>query len=254
MTKIPFRAGTAFLLGALLPWLLPLKGYAQESGALPGNTRTLESSWGENLPEAPLEVLDTILSSPDFGGDREGWGIRFKKTEEAPERKRFAFDSSSWVERIKWVFAIALRMMLIIALISLGVFSLLYLLKRKPRKKPAPGNQKSYGIALDRKTPEGLLAYSRQCYAQGRMREAWASCLGAVIAALAQKGLPIPPGATEYDCLGLVRQTLPDDTPGFAGLLRYWIPLAYGGEVPEEGPWEASLRFCESLLDRRKDA
>jgi hypothetical protein len=224
-----------------------MQGYTQE---------TADSFDGlENLSKPPLEVLDTVLADPDFGGNHEGWGIRFKDDQGSKEMPSFVFDSASWVERIKQVFAATLRIILIIAIMGIGVYSLLYLHKWKLPKKAVLENPKSYGIApVLRESPAWFLARSRKFHAQGQNREAWAACFGASIAALSQKGLPIPSGATEYDCLALVREALPDDADGFADLLRHWILLAYGGKAPQEGAFQASLEFCESLLDRKNNA
>lgn len=252
----------------LLSCLVPMKGYTQETAdSLDGflrdevlfeedksfETSGLQAGFGD-LSEPPLEILDIVLSNPDFGGNEEGWGIRFKDAQGSTE-SLFTFDSPSWVERIKQIFAATLRIILIIAIMGMGVFSLLYLHKWKPHKKSVIENPKPYGIApVLQESPAWFLARSRRFHAQGQSREAWAACLGASIAALSQKGVPLFSGATEYDCLALVREILPDNADGFADLLRQWVALAYAGKFPNEEAFQTSLEFCESLLVQRNNA
>jgi hypothetical protein len=62
------------------------------------------------------------------------------------------------------------------------------------------------------------------------------------------RGIRFPPGATEYRCLGLVRQKDRElGGPFAAGLIRPWVALAYGGSNPPEGAFEEALDWVMGL-------
>jgi hypothetical protein len=128
--------------------------------------------------------------------------------------------------------------------------------------------------------PRRLLERSRACYTRGELREAWAACLAAAIAAAGIRwGLVFPRNATEYECLALVRAwAAPAAIPrteaagaypaagngneegsrvaarAFADLVKNWIALAYGGLSPGEDALDRALAFCRSLLSGGDDA
>jgi hypothetical protein len=236
--------------------LLPLKGYAETSEPPPDG-------------ETPaLEILHEILNAPDFGGEKEGWGIRFK---EQKERREWPdFNSLPRIEKVKLAVGYILRSLVILSIAALGIFSLrrLYILGRKKgwgplasRDSPGKGSVKTRGIIPPvRQSPAFLLDRAQDLYLGGRIREAWAACLaGAIAAYTRRRGVFFPPDATEYDCLALVRASdaeaavgneVPPQTAGeggFAGLVLCWIDLAYRGIPPGMGTFEAALAFCRSL-------
>jgi hypothetical protein len=233
----------------------------------------------------PLQSLEEILESGDFGGEEEGWGIRLKQWKEPEEKKPFQFNTLSWAERIREWIARILRLVLAAAVLVLAVLSIRWL--RKTGWKTRRGKDRPYameGAAMEGDAegagPRRLLERSRACYARGELREAWAACLAAAIAAAGIRwGLVFPRNATEYECLALVRAwAAPAAIPrteetavppaagngdgessqavvrGFTDLVKNWIALAYGGLSPGEGAFELALDFCRSLLPRGDDA
>jgi hypothetical protein len=205
--------------------------------------------------EPPLEVLEAVLDSPDFGSEREVWGIRFKRPKEPPDfdifsRIRAVF---SGLEGIKRNFARILFGGLIIIIGGAGISVLIYLYAYP--KRNAPEKEPPVIRAAGRTKPEHPDSYftrSRTLYAQGRTREAWAACFAGLIAVLEQKGAGVLPGATEYDCLDAVRRKIPEEAEPFAEALNHWIQFAYSGKPPEPGAFETSLQFAETLSRRRE--
>jgi hypothetical protein len=211
---------------------------------LPGFVRA------EDAP--PVEALREILASPDFGGERDGWGIRFKeRKEEEPVLPAASFRT----ERSNETAARILRLILILAAVAVILFSLISL-RGLRREKPFRKSRQFGTAAPPEKSPEERLGQARVFFARGELREAWAACLGAFIGACARDGHVIPPEATEYECLDLVRSWTASGDPheeerifrGFSRLVSRWTALAYGGVRPPEGAFEEAIRFCSSLL------
>ncbi|MDR2028378.1 MAG: hypothetical protein LBP93_02430 [Treponema sp.] len=243
--KKPGRGGALVLILWMMA-LLPLRGYAE----------TAAPQDAQDTTEGAFETLREILQSPDFGGEKEGWGIRFKEKKDPPDFPQLT--PAPWLEKIKLAFAYTLRTLVILSIAALGVFSLhrLYSLGRErgwaPMKGRNPGENRSgqtpAGIPPARKNPASLLDLARDLHSQGRIREAWAACFaGAAAAYTRYRGLCFPPDATEYECLALVRSSGSTGAGGFAELVLCRIDLAYRGLSPEAGAFERALDFCRSL-------
>jgi hypothetical protein len=250
----------------LAPILFPLPGYADSPEAAGMSGKVLSGSFEDLFEgkggEASGEILEEILSSPDFGSEREGWGIRFKNRRESAEPQEYL--SAPWMEAVKKVFAYALRFCVILALGGAALFLILRRVKSR-RGPPLLKNGISRNVFPSLpEAPETLLSRAALFYGQGRCREAWALCLAGAVAAYGRyRGLPFPPEATEYECLALVRSAPAEISPadggpgegggpaedrGFTALVLYWVSLAYGGKAPGPGAFESSLAFCRSLL------
>jgi hypothetical protein len=254
--KVP--AGSSLLLCLVLA-LFPLKGYAEgaEAAEMSGAARfgSFEEVFDGNDGEAPEELLREILRSPDFGEKRESWGLRFKQWEYEPS---LDYPPAGRIEAIKRGFAYVLRFCVIFALGGFAVFILLR--RQKFHRKPAlPKNGTSReSLTPPQDDPRFLLARAELCQSHGRHREAWALCFGGAIAAYNRyRGIRFPPGATEYECLSLVRSAATEASPGkgdpgeaegFAALVFCRVSQAYGGTIPDPGAFKSSLAFCRSLL------
>jgi hypothetical protein len=212
-------------------------------------TLALSVSVGAGAQERPapefdagtFPVLEEILLSPDFGGEKQGWGIRFKpQGQDNPEPDLIRIP---WAAEITRAFAWGLRFLLVSGILVLGGF-LFFRFRRQswgkmPRAAPSrfslPGEEKA--------SPESLLEKARLLYGEGKIREAWAYCFSGAAAAFAQyQGLFFPPDATEYDCLALAPAA-----PGFTALVSAWVNFAYGGKIPPEEAFARALDFCRSL-------
>jgi hypothetical protein len=186
-------------------------------------------------------ILEEVLLSPDFGGEKPGWGIRFKprlRNDYEP-----ALPHISWMTGITRAFAWGLRFLLVSGILALGVF--LFLRFRKQSREKSPGLAQSFFSGGEKESPELLLEKARVFHREGKIREAWACCFSAACTAFSQyQGLCFPPDATEYDCLALAA-----GAPGFAALVTTWVGFAYGGKIPPEGAFSRALDFCCSLLN-----
>jgi hypothetical protein len=195
------------------------------------------------------------LSSRDFGGPEEGWGIRLKNQEterEAPERR-----AAPWMKTVNRIFAFILRLVLVLGICGFGVFLFRYFYKNRGKKATLPGGWLMGGHDQPRmESPEALLEKAQALYGEGQIRRAWGFCLAALIQAWSRyRALAFPPDATEYDCLALVRaeaaRTGPAGTAreaeNFASAVGRWVALAYGGRMPPAGSFEETLAFCRSL-------
>jgi hypothetical protein len=217
------------VLALILGCVLAMPGFAQTPG-----------------PSPDSRVLEEVLAAPEFGGEREGWGIRLKEWEpgDGPD-----FKMLPWAERVKELIARGLRMALAASALGLAVFSVLRL--RKLGRESRPSRRSTHNTAFPfPEDPRALLERARAAYGRGDVREAWASCLSSAIAACGERrGASFPRDATEYECLALVRAWDQDAAGGFSDLVRAWITLAYGGTPPPPGAFEESAGFCQSLLD-----
>jgi hypothetical protein len=266
--------GGIFLLLCLV--FSPLPGYAEnpESAGIHGGplTGSFGELFGGGDGEAPEELLAEILSSRDFGDEREGWGIRFKNRRESGAVSPYFLPA--WMESIKRGFAAVFRFCLILALGGGAVFLLLRLGKQGRELSSSLGGSARELFKPRREDPAVLLNRAELFRDQGRYRDAWALCLAGAIAAYERcRGISFPPGATEYECLALVRSAGagtpaagssqdegvrgegspagapdPGEADGFADLVLSWVSLAYGGKAPGPGAFERSLAFCRSLL------
>jgi hypothetical protein len=232
------------LLCLALCCLVPVAGNAQDAQdtPLPAPVAAIPS---EAL--LPLAELEEILASRDFGGKRETWGIRFKSRED--ERQAIPdWDVASWVEKIKLIAAQILRVLVIIVIVVALGFSAHYLYRRRSARITLRKNHGCGVSAREGEAPAMLLAHARAFYAEGLYRDAWAACFSATCAAWAGRGVNLPPDATEYECLALVRVSGAAETVDFTDLVRTWIAFAYGGIAPQTGAFEKASAFCESLI------
>jgi hypothetical protein len=224
--------------------------------------------------ELPLEALKQVFDSGDFGGERESWGIRLKNQKEGEEPD---FYPAPWMEAIKQIFAFALRLVLVFAIVGLGIFLIRYLLKNRRGKIPVPAGGNNAALFYPPgESPESLMEKARAWYDRGEIRRAWGFCLAAALESWSlYRGLEFPPGATEYDCLALARSSPragkgpgglgaaageadgaagenAGETAGFAALVKHWAALAYGEKQPPAGSFEAALNYCGALGSRRR--
>lgn len=206
----------------------------------------------ETIPAdaVPTDVLKQILSSPDFGGEQAGWGIRPKNPKEPQAPPEINF---KWLEKIKEFFGFVLFTILVLA----AAAGIGYIMSRLYKSKKAGGlgeKEKKWKTSfvtaqnaalLD---PEELLADALLLHKQGMIREAWAKCfLGAIAIYSGQAGLEFPVDATEYDCLSTVKKAKARGAEDFSRLVLWWTNLAYGGKMPDNGNFEKATEFCSSL-------
>ena len=202
-----------------------------------------------------LEKLDEILSSEDFGSEREGWGVRFKQSEKFSDIPDIKL--APWMEKIRQLFSFLLRFLVILAIAAFVGFALYWFLKtygKLFRRKGRFGSRRKRmgyaGPLLPSESPEVLFNRAEDLFKQGKFREAWAACLSACMGAYVRyHSLSFPGDATEYGCLDMVRRVLPDEDKGFGDLVQNWILFAYGGRPPLEGAFEKVLAYGRSIRE-----
>jgi hypothetical protein len=203
--------------------------------------------------EQAVHDLKTILASPDFGGEREGWAIRFKDRdyEELPD-----VDLGEGFEKIRSLFGFLLRLFVVLVILGFAVFVFYWLIKN--RRQILRGKlfaQRSFRLAkgrqpeLSRESTELLFSRAEDFFHNGNLREAWAACFSGCLGAYSLScSIAFPPDATEYDCLGMVRKADSAER-GFDEIVQNWILFAYGDRPPDRCAFEKALAHGRSLLE-----
>jgi hypothetical protein len=199
------------------------------------------------VPDAEsLDDLEMILASKDFGGTREGWGIRFKSRN---GKDLSDIDFSPWLENLRRIFSTMLRAFVVIVIAGFLGFALYWFIKYRRTKTPGSRGTIHANSLLSARSPESLFAKAENHFDRDELREAWAACLSGCMGAYARDhSLFFPGDATEYGCLALASQSLPEKAAGFGELVNRWILFAYGGRTPAREDFEKALVFGRSLL------
>jgi len=201
------------------------------------------------VSESALEDLEAILSSDDFGSEREGWGIRFKYSREESEIPDV--DVDSWLHEIRQVFGFILRLVVILVLIGSLAFAFYWLSKlRRKGLFPLHDMGKSYvNPLMSGESPESLFTKADDFFHKGSPREAWAAWLAGCLGAYTRDHyVSFPVDATEYGCLALACSALGGKAEGFGEFVEDWILLAYGGRPPAEDAFKRALSYGRSLF------
>jgi hypothetical protein len=242
------------VLAVLLPGFRAHPLYCGETGqnnSAPPGAVALNGAPGaaENAPvlitkeDAALETLDTVLSSPDFGAKKDTWRIRFKESEEEPGAEEPDFSE------LRRTFGYAIRALaaaLIVAALGFGLYR--YLKTGNPLTKSGGWKHSVLAGGERGKSSALLLTEAREFQRQGFIREAWAHCFAAILAAFSERdNFAFPKDATEYGCLALLKTHGVPETAAFNGFLGSWIDLAYGGKTPDSRCFDEALAFCVSI-------
>ncbi len=265
---------TGTLLVALLA--LPLALGAGPAAAKPGTSVVPEKAeqpvkarrdYDEDVDdEAPVEVRDVVgqhwrahdaafsrsvdraYRDPDLAPSRrvEHWAR--KDRDKARERKERQ-PTPAWLEALGQVFgAISQYGMWVAAGLLLAL-----LLWKLPKWLPwvrdlqvgedAPMPVLEHADAVVERLPDDVPTAVRRLWAAGQARAALALLYRASVERLADRlGRPLPPGATEAECLRRAR-SLPDEAArgAFAQVVRAWQGAAYGRRLPDGDAFEALL-------------
>jgi hypothetical protein len=246
----------------LLFFFLPLKTFADDGmdadESYVGGSPVGEKSFAAS-DDVPLEELQEIFNSSDFGGEKNTWGVRLKKPLNARDSSGFNFDRGK-MERLRGAIAFALRFILAAAIAALVVALFFYM--RKFMRDRDGGDDRPYLKHLHKtreENPELLLEKALGFYKQGDTRLAWGYCTAAAILSWPfYRGLDFPPNATESDCASIVSSTASGGKPNnslctieeaqvFGDLIKNWVYLAYAQRLPPEGSFEQAASFCKLL-------
>jgi hypothetical protein len=196
----------------------------------------------------PMEKLQEILDSPDYGGEKDSWGIRLKKPQK--EREINNFDINPMLERLRFILAFILRLIIIVLIATLIVLIIFYI-RRFVKKRIFETEESSittlHGIPFG--NPELILQKAFDFLEQGNLRLAWGYCTTAAILSWTTcRGLSFPPDATESECVNIVRSSFNgDEVNVFNRLINHWINFAYAGKLPPAGSFEEAADFCKSM-------
>jgi hypothetical protein len=225
------KTGGALIVLCLFCLFLPVKSLAAE--------------------EVPLEKLQNILESPEFGGERDSWDIRFK---DPPQEPDINIDLDPMLKKLRLIFAYVLRSILIIFIAALAVLLFLFARKFIYKRNFAA---KQYAAAILHETlaenPQALLEKAIDFFEQGNLRMAWGYCTAAAILSWPlYRGVDFPSNATENDCAEIV-SSMPvlnrDEIQCFCHLIKHWVNFAYAGRIPPSGSFEEAAAFCKSMRD-----
>lgn len=99
-------------------------------------------------------------------------------------------------------------------------------------------------VLTPERLPADIMAAARALWSQQRRRDALALLYRAGVAAIEQAlGSPLPPGATEAECLRRARR-LPEGAlrDAFAQVVRLWQGAAYAQRLPDDATFDALLQ------------
>jgi hypothetical protein len=198
-------------------------------------------------PDAAL--LEEVLASPDFGHIKNGWKIQFKKQTRDTLPGTIQWRDFPQFQEIIGIIIRAAAVLIIAAALGMSIYT-----QYKKRHPFAAGRErgtlrKTGKAAAD---PAALLEAALAFHREGKIREGWALCFRAFLAALARRGINFPDEATEYEALALTRRKKDIDTgykEQFEEFIQCWVSFAYGGKTPAENSFDLSVRNCQSLLD-----
>ncbi len=119
-----------------------------------------------------------------------------------------------------------------------------WIAERLPRTAPLPAAVEVHALAAaEQKLPDDIAAAVRALWQQGRPRAALALLYRAAVARLVELiGAPLPPGATESDCLRAARRLRDQPYAAlFARIVRCWQAAAYAQRLPPAAEVDALL-------------
>ncbi|MCL2442664.1 MAG: hypothetical protein FWD13_04275 [Treponema sp.] len=208
---------------------MPVKGYAYDD-------------------HVPLDELQVILDSPEFGSEEDTWGIRLKKPIQLNNDMEFDMDRMS---RVRQIIALIFRFIIIGSIAGLIFFLIQYLRKTG---KSSSGRIKNVTKKIQHKKHgediKQLLDKAFEFYKKGEIRLAWGYCTAAVIQSwTSYKSIVFPPNATESDCLNIVNLKAAGSPEAFTfnTIIKNWIYLAYAGRLPPEGSFEEAAALCDRI-------
>jgi hypothetical protein len=209
-----------------------------------------EEWYQTNSDEVPVEVLDEVLASEDFGNSHTKKWIRFKDLNFDESSSGFNFDEMSLKEIIGFI----LRIFLIIAITAALIFFGYRIFKTKKKfslNTSVPWKKTIVPGFAKQKSSENLIDDAKKYFDEGQMRNAWAACLSSVIELYAQEGnIVFALNDTESDCLVKINQSSLWGKIQSAQLIMNWITFAYAGIEPESKQFHEAILFCNELKNK----
>jgi hypothetical protein len=182
-------------------------------------------------------AIKKAYADADLSGKRKQW-IWSPRTSKAEESRD---DASDWRKLLGSLAALVAKFGLWIA-IGIALVAILvnhrrwlpWIVERLPHT-PAPAAVEVHALAVsDERLPDDIAAAVHALWLQGRPRAALALLYRASLARLTDLiGAPLPPGATESDCLRAARKLRDHPYAAlFARIVRCWQAAAYAQRLP----------------------
>jgi hypothetical protein len=206
-----------------------------------------EEWYQQNSDEVPIEVLDEVFSSEDFGNHHTRKWIRFKDFTIDESYSDLHFDEAN----IKEVVGVVLRALLVVIIAASLVFAIYRLLDMKTKtvsNKSVPWRKGIVPKFAQQDDPEILVDTARKLFEEGQIRKAWAACLSAVLGLYAKQGnINFAVNDTESDCLVKINASLLWGKEKSSQLILHWIQLAYAGIKPLPEKFQSAVLFFNEL-------
>jgi hypothetical protein len=202
--------------------------------------------------DVPIDELDVILSSEDFGKPEQRPRIKLRQEFKETKQEEISDEEAPWVKIWNLIAAYAVRALVLLLISAALIFFIIFYRKidlpRFARKKIKPEIKR----AQTKESAGLLLEAAKIYYERGKLREAWAAVYQAALAAFRGKNIAHPLNATEYECLSLVTVKAPAYTEQFKQLVRNRIRVAYRSIIPAEAEFVDALSFCRALNSETK--
>lgn len=222
----------AVLVTVFLGWAAPEKVHAA----------FVPPQAGAVVPQA--QQWEEVVADPSFGRKESSWALRWKQAPEKAPRPEEPTPGpwGSFSAELLRGGALSVGGLVLAALVVYGIGSAW---GRRPRTKAAAvRNLREVPSAAD------WGAEVRNLWSAGRPREALSRLYQAALGlAVRVHRLPVPPAATEGECLRLLAG---HSDPGFAsavaGLVSLWTELAWAGRLPSQERFLGAVAALEATV------
>ena len=184
---------------------------------------------------------------PDFGQQRQR-SERISEDESKPQdrpKRDFPAVLKSLIELVAQAGSVALYAVLLIVLVLIVLAARRWLpWLRWQRRKDTQTEIEQHALNLPEALPDGIAEHAQRLWQQGHGRQAMALLYRGSVAALDRLGQqPLPPGATEAQCLRASR-SLPEagQRELFADTVRSWQQTAWAGQLPSDAGFAQLLQ------------
>ena len=193
-------------------------------------------------PASARSCIAEVLAGEDFGRSEEVMGWRLREDLFDTDDEEEEWTGLAWLG--EWIAAageVLLWMAVAAAVIAVAV-ALFGGRSREPAADaPEPPPARLFGLDLDPSgLPEDVTGAARGAWVRGERAQALSLLYrGALWTLVAGDALRVPAGATELECVGLVRELRPTAAECFETLTLAWLGARYAGSPPGDASFES---------------